>query len=93
MKKIIYNNRKVNHESVKLNCEFVDFETLLKDSDFIICCASSNKENENKFDLDAFKKMKKDCIFINIARGALVNHDDLVKALNSKLIFSAGIQS
>lgn len=88
--KVIYTNRKENSEAHKLNFELVEFEELLKKSDFLICCASLNKENENKFDLNAFKKMKKSCIFINIARGKLVNHEHLYEALKSKLIFSAG---
>jgi lactate dehydrogenase-like 2-hydroxyacid dehydrogenase len=91
VKRIIYNNRKENQDAIRLNYEFVDFDQLLNESDFIVCAASLNKENENKFDLDAFKKMKKTCIFINIARGGLVNHQDLFEALNSRLIFSAGI--
>ena len=91
VKKIIYTNRKKNPDATELNYEFVDFDRLLIESDFIVCTAALNKENENKFDLKAFRKMKKSCIFINIARGGLVNHQDLFKALSSKLIFSAGI--
>ena len=90
IKKVIYTNRKENAEANKLNFELVEFEELLMRSDFLICCASLNKKNENIFDLNAFKKMKKNCIFINIARGKLVKHEDLFEALKSKLIFSAG---
>ena len=90
VKKVIYNNRKQNPDAIEFNYEFVDFDQLLSESDFIICAASLNKENENTFDLNSFKKMKKSCIFVNIARGGLVNHKDLFEALNSKLIFSAG---
>ena len=46
--KVIYTNRKENSEAYKLNFELVEFEELLKKSDFLICCASLNKENENK---------------------------------------------
>lgn len=41
--------------------------------------------------MKSFKQMKTNCVFINIARGALVNHDDLAQALKTKIIFSAGI--
>ena len=54
--KVIYTNRKENSEAHKLNFELVEFEELLKKSDFLICCASLNKENENKFDLELAEK-------------------------------------
>jgi glyoxylate reductase len=36
----------------------------------------------NKFNKDAFSKMKNDAIFINIGRGAIVDEDALIDALN-----------
>jgi phosphoglycerate dehydrogenase-like enzyme len=38
-----------------------------------------------------FSKMKKSAVFMNIGRGTTVNEDDLVKALNEKMIRGAVI--
>ena len=40
---------------------------------------------------ELLKKMKKNCIIINAARGGIINEIDLDKALNENLIFGAGI--
>ncbi|KAF2019844.1 hypothetical protein BU24DRAFT_476892 [Aaosphaeria arxii CBS 175.79] len=38
-----------------------------------------------------FKKMKRGAILINVARGGIVNEDDLIQALESDSIFGAGL--
>jgi glyoxylate reductase len=43
------------------------------------------------FNLAAFRKMKRTAVFINTARGPLVLEKDLVEALQSGLIFAAGL--
>ena len=50
-------------------------------------------ENTNKFfDLNFFKKMKKDAIFINSSRGSIVNEHDLIKLLkNNKKKINFGL--
>lgn len=90
IKKVIYNNRNESDEGAKLGYEYVSFDRLLEQSDILVCCASVNKSNENIFDLNAFKKMKPSSVFINVARGALVNHNDLYEALSKNIIWSAG---
>ena len=47
----------------------------------------NKKSNNNK----RIKKMKKNLILINIARGGIVNEIDLTKALKEKIIAGAGI--
>lgn len=90
IKKIIYSNRSINSEATKLGYEYVSFEDLLKHSDILICCASLNKQNEGIFNMDSFKMMKKTSLFINVARGAIVNQNDLLEALKNNIIGSAG---
>jgi len=40
-----------------------------------------------------FKKMKKTAVFMNIGRGTCVNEEDLIKALNTKVIAGAVLMS
>ena len=89
-KQIIYHNRNSNDEAEKSNLKYVDFETLLKESDFLICTCASTNETANKFNLKLFEKMKKNSIFINVSRGNVVNQNDLCIALKTGLIAAAG---
>lgn len=89
--KVIYTNRQESEEGAKLGYEFVPFDRLLEESDFLICSASVNKHNEKIFDIDAFKKMKPSSVFVNVGRGTMVNQDDLYQALTKNIISAAGI--
>lgn len=90
IKKLIYNNRSESKEGVKHGYEFVSFDQLLEQSDILVCCASLNESNENKFNMDAFKKMKSTSVLVNVARGTMVNQSDLYEALTKNIILAAG---
>ena len=49
------------------------------------------KETEGTVTLDIFKRMRRDAIFVNIARGPIVNEPDLITALKEKMIMGAGL--
>lgn len=71
--------------------ERVDFDTLCKESDILsIHCPLSDK-TRNLINMDAFKKMKQTAILINVARGPVVNDEDLYVALTENLIGAAGL--
>ena len=57
--------------------ELVDFDTLLRDSDFISVHADLNDTTRGMFNAAAFAKMKPTCVFINTARGPHVVEADL----------------
>ncbi|KAL3274333.1 hypothetical protein HHI36_015732 [Cryptolaemus montrouzieri] len=90
-KEILYTSRNAKPEAAEIGALKVDFENLLAKSDFLIVCCSFNESTRGKFNLDAFKKMKKNAVFINSSRGGVVNQDDLVIALKDKLIWGAGL--
>lgn len=69
----------------------VDFDTLLKESDILSIHAPLNQYTENLMNLDAFRKMKKEAVLINVARGPIVNQEDLCTALTENLISAAGL--
>ncbi len=71
--------------------EYVDFERLLTESDFISLHAPATKENYHLFDESAFSKMKKTAILINTARGELIDTQALYNALNKNIIQGAGL--
>lgn len=71
--------------------EQTDFEGLLRRSDFLSVHAPLNRHTENLMTLEAFKKMKRSAIFINVARGAIVNEADLYTALTEGEIAGAAL--
>ncbi len=50
-----------------------------------------NDNTKHLINYDMLKKMKKNCILINAARGGIISEEDLNKALNENLIFGAGL--
>jgi D-3-phosphoglycerate dehydrogenase len=75
----------------KYDVEFVDFETLLKQSDIISLHAPLNDETKHIFNREAFLKMRKESMIVNIARGELINEKDLIEALANGTIRFAGL--
>ena len=71
--------------------EQVDFDTLLRTSDIISVHAPLNERTEGLIDREAFSKMKKTCIFLNLGRGQIVNEQDLYEALTADKIKAAGL--
>jgi D-3-phosphoglycerate dehydrogenase / 2-oxoglutarate reductase len=63
--------------------ELVDFDRLLKESDFIAIHVPLVKDTRNLINKDTIAKMKKGVIIINVARGPIVNEKDLLEALES----------
>jgi len=64
---------------------------LLAISDFVVIALPLVEETKNLFTIKEFSAMKSSAYFINIARGAVIKHDDLVTALEQDLIKGAGL--
>ena len=58
----------------------------ISDTDVVVSILPGNKENEHLFNLDTFKTMKEDCIFINAGRGNLYSEETLKEVLDKKII-------
>ncbi|MDR1485054.1 MAG: D-2-hydroxyacid dehydrogenase [Planctomycetaceae bacterium] len=64
-------------------------DDLLNQSDVVILCLPLNNVTKNLFDKNKFRQMKKNALFVNVARGQLVVTDDLIEALRLGLISGA----
>ena len=71
--------------------EQVDFETLLTTSDIVSVHAPLNEYTKDLMDREAFAKMKKTAIFLNLGRGPIVVEQDLYEALETGEIEAAGL--
>jgi D-3-phosphoglycerate dehydrogenase len=59
-----------------------DLETLFQRSDYITIHVPYNASTKDTIDAEAINKMKGNVRIINLARGELVNNDDIIDALN-----------
>ena len=74
-----------------LGVEMVDFDTLLAESDYLTVHSPATAETNEIFNIDAFSKMKPTAVFINCARGPIVDEGGLQQALETGVIYAAGI--
>lgn len=73
-------------------CERVeDLDELLEQSDFVTVHSFLSAETRHMIDEKAFAKMKPSAIFINCARGPIMDENALIKALKEKRIAGAGL--
>ena len=79
------------NEDVKKYATYVDKDTLLKESDFLSLHCPLSDLSRNFIDKEAFRKMKKTAVLINVARGPVVNNSDLYEALVAGEIQAAGL--
>ncbi|GFR91645.1 glyoxylate reductase/hydroxypyruvate reductase [Elysia marginata] len=90
--KILYTARNPRPESADpIGAEYVTFNDLLEQSDFVVIACSANDSNKGLFNAEAFKRMKKTSILVNIARGTIVDQDALYEALKTGEIGAAGL--
>lgn len=61
----------------------VSFEELLGSSDIVTVHCPLNSDSQNVFNKKAFEKMKRGALFVNTARGGVMNERDLFDALQS----------
>jgi phosphoglycerate dehydrogenase-like enzyme len=66
-----------------------DLPRLLAQSDFVVMCAALTPETRGMIGERELRQMKKTAYFVNIARGALVDEDALVRALREGWIAGA----
>ncbi len=91
MEVLYYNRRRKIDTEEKLGVKYQDFESLLKKSDFIILMTPLTEETYHLIGDKEFSLMKNNAIFINASRGQTVNEEALIKALQNKKIFGAGL--
>lgn len=84
MNLLINNGRNIGEGEVSL-------EELLEKSDIVSLHCNLTEENKGFANADFFSRMKKEAYFINVARGGLVNEEDLKNALNNDIIRGAAV--
>jgi lactate dehydrogenase-like 2-hydroxyacid dehydrogenase len=70
---------------------FVDFDMLLRESDFLTIHASLTPETRHIVDGAALSKMKPGAVLVNAARGPIVDPQALYETLKANRIFAAAL--
>ena len=70
---------------------YLPFDELIQRSDFVTLHMPLTEDNRNLFDYETICRMKPEAYLINTARGAIVNEQDLARALKEKKIAGAAI--
>ena len=73
------------------DAKFVDFDTLLSESDIISMHCPLNDQSKDMMNAEAFKKCKDGAFFINTARGGVVDEFALFDALKSGKLSGAAV--
>ncbi|KAF5616363.1 d-3-phosphoglycerate dehydrogenase [Fusarium sp. NRRL 25303] len=86
-----YHNRSRLSPDLEDGAEYVDFETLLKDSDVLSLNLPLNPKTRHTIGKPQFDIMKRGIVIVNTARGAVMDEAALVEALESGQVASAGL--
>ena len=91
MRVIAFDPMQKDFISEVLDFKYVDFETLLNQSDIISIHAPLNDKTRHMINKDNINQIKKGAILINTSRGGLVDTYALIDALDQKIISGAGL--
>ena len=86
---VIYYSTSGNH--TQPGYERVSLDELLENADIVSVHAPLNENTKGLMNKEAFRKMKKSAIFLNLGRGPIVDESDLADALEKGEIAAAGL--
>ncbi|GHB32021.1 2-hydroxyacid dehydrogenase [Salinicola rhizosphaerae] len=90
--KVLYSNASPKPEIEReLGARRCEFDELLKTSDFVCTIVPLTDETRRMIGAREFKLMKESAIFINLARGQVVDEAAMIEALKSAEIRAAGL--
>lgn len=89
--KVIYHNRKKLDSGLEDGAEYVSFDELLARSDVLSLNLPLNKNTRHIISHAELAKMQDGVVIVNTARGAVMNEDALVQALDSGKVRSVGL--
>jgi gluconate 2-dehydrogenase len=89
---ILYHNRSRNEEAeTTYNATYCTMDELLEQSDFVCVMTPLTQKTERMIGKREFEKMKKTAVFVNAARGKVVDEAALIEALQTNEILAAGL--
>jgi len=90
--RVLYCNRHSLDASLENGAQyFADFDQMLPHCDFLSLHAPATPATLKIMDSRRFALMPRGAVFVNVARGSLVDEDALISALQSGQLFAAGL--
>lgn len=90
---LCYDTYKDEEFAQETGAKYVDFDTIVKEADFITIHSPLNEETKNMFNDETFHKMKNKAVIVNTARGGIIDEAALYEALNNGEIGAAGLDA
>ncbi|WP_214754384.1 D-glycerate dehydrogenase [Exiguobacterium sp. s16] len=89
---VLYHNRTRRHESESMyGFVYAELDELLEQSDVVVVLAPLTEETRGMLGAEQFAKMKETAVFINVARGEIIDETALYEALKERRIWAAGL--
>ncbi|MFX3621127.1 MAG: 2-hydroxyacid dehydrogenase [Acinetobacter radioresistens] len=89
---ILYHNRREKPELAQpLAAKYCSMSELLQHSDFIVMAVDLNHESKALIGQAEFDQMQSHAVFVNIARGSVIDEVALINTLKQNKIFAAGL--
>ena len=89
--RVIYSNRNPRGDDATTGASYHSFEALLAEADCVVLLVPLSDETRGMFGDAQFAQMKPTATLVNVARGAVVDTDALVRALQQKTIVGAAL--
>jgi len=89
--KVVAYNRHEDDELKNKGVEFKDLDSVLGSSDIVTLHLPYNKDTHHIINLGNINKFKKGVVFVNNARGGLVETQAILEALNQGIFSAAGL--
>jgi len=91
MRVLYYNTRRDEDAEQSMGLQYGSLDNLLREADFVTLHVPLTRETYGLIDERRLRLMKRNAYLINMARGAVVDHDALVRALREGWIAGAGL--
>lgn len=89
---VLYTGRRRQEDAEReLRARYAGFDELLESAHFVCLTVPLTDGTRGLMDEDALRRMRRDAILINVARGAVVDHGALLRALSEGWIAGAAI--
>lgn len=85
----VIRNRPEPLQGANRTLAIAELDNTLAEAEFVILACALTSETRNLFDIERFRAMNPAGYLVNIARGPVVNTEDLITALNTGLIAGA----
>ena len=90
---VLYSDPFVEQEQFDIPGDKVEFESLLRESDYLCVHAPLTPQTRGMLDANAFTQMKNTAVVINCSRGPIIDTDALVKALDEGQIAGCALDT